>query len=415
MAEPNISHTALAEYVVDANEVLRFKMVESVSDLENGSLEFEPEMCHQIYGDNENIFGYRGLKISLYMSASSLRSYVATEHQDKVDPTKSDGVTADDVITPIVNVLAPGSYTCNKEEFAVSLTSDAEVSFKPMGELVNSFSISAEGRGDRTFEVYLASEATPGLRDFHERLQAWIMFFIDAASFIDIDDDSWRFFLLFEKRVVEGVTRYFTVGYVTVYEYYAYGRETNNKRPRIAQMLVLPPFQRLGLGSRLLDTVYSHYSADRNVVDITVEDPSDNFVRLRDFVDAKNCMKIDAFSQAEVMKGFTEKMAEAAAKELKICKKQARRVYEIVRLHHTSLADQQQYKDYRVDVKRRLNAPYQKEQSQMAKLQKALKPEEFAAAMVNVTNREQRLEILDKQFQELEEHYRSVLEKVAAA
>ena len=25
------------------------------------------------------------------------------------------------------------------------------------------------------------------------------MFFIDAASFIDMDDDSWRFFLLFEK------------------------------------------------------------------------------------------------------------------------------------------------------------------------------------------------------------------------
>ena len=25
------------------------------------------------------------------------------------------------------------------------------------------------------------------------------MFFIDAASFIDMDDDSWRFFLIFEK------------------------------------------------------------------------------------------------------------------------------------------------------------------------------------------------------------------------
>ena len=66
-------------------------------------------------------------------------------------------------------------------------------------------------------------------------------------------------------------------------------------------------------------------------------------------------------------------------------------------------------------MKRRLNAPYQKEQSQMAKLQKALKPEEFAAAMVNMTNREQRMESLDKQFLELEAHYRSVLEKIAAA
>ena len=37
---------------------------------------------------------------------------------------------------------------------------------------------------------------------------------------------------------VGGVTRYHTVGYSTVYEYYAYGREVNKKRPRIAQMVL---------------------------------------------------------------------------------------------------------------------------------------------------------------------------------
>ena len=60
--------------------------------------------------------------------------------------------------------------------------------------------------------------------------------------------------------------------------------------------------QRLGLGSRLLDAVYSHYRADRTVVDITVEDPSDNFVRLRDFVDTRNCLKLDAFSVDKIVK-----------------------------------------------------------------------------------------------------------------
>lgn len=134
---------------------------------------------------------------------------------------------------------------------------------------------------------------------------------------------------------------------------------------------MLPPFQRLGLGARLLDTVYSHYRfefyylltalcsllcslhlpsttrSDRTVTDITVEDPSDNFVRLRDFVDTRNCLQLAAFGKAAVAAGFTEAMAEAARAELKICRKQARRVYEIVRLHHTSLADKQQYKEYR--------------------------------------------------------------------
>ena len=69
-----------------------------------------------------------------------------------------------------------------------------------------------------------------------------------------------------------------------------------------------------------------------------LQDPSDNFVRLRDFVDAKNCLKLAAFSKDQVglssfltfciacflkvVQGFSEKMAEAAAKDLKICKKQ---------------------------------------------------------------------------------------------
>jgi len=414
MAEPTFQHSALQEYVVDANDVMRFKMVRQEKDLDNESLEFAPEMCHQIYGDNENIFGYRGLKISLFMTSSSLRSYVHVEYDEKVDPSKTDGVTADNVTAPLVKILAPNSFTMHKEDFIASLTSEAELNFTPPGEKLTSFLVDGEEGGQREFEIFLASEASHGLREFHERIQAWLMFFIDAASFIDVDDDSWRFFLLFEKVKVDGVTRYHTVGYSTVYEYYAYGREVNKKRPRIAQMFVLPPFQRMGLGARLLDSIYSHYKGDATVVDITVEDPSDNFVRLRDFVDAKNCLKLAAFSKEQVVQGFTEKMAEAAAKELKICKKQARRVYEIVRLHYTSLKDTQQYKDYRVDVKRRLNAPYQKEQSQLVKLQKALKPEEFAAAMVNVTNREQRLETLDRQFQELEEHYKSVLEKVRA-
>ena len=43
-----------------------------------------------------------------------------------------------------------------------------------------------------------------------------------------------------------------------------------------------------------------NYRGDSTVIDITVEDPSDNFVRLRDFVDTKNCLKLPSFAKAEV-------------------------------------------------------------------------------------------------------------------
>jgi len=344
------------------------------------------------------------------MSASSLESYVTHEFDDKVDPAKTDGVTADDVISPLVKILAPGSFTDSKDKFLAHINSEKESKFRPMGELVNTIT-----NNSKQYEVYKCQESTPRFREYHERLQAWIMFYIDAASFIDIDDDSWRMFLMFEKTGGPGSERYSIVGYITVYQYYAYGREANKTRPRISQMLVLPPYQRKGLGSQLLETVYRNYLSDDKVIDITVEDPSDNFVRLRDFVDTRNCLNLPAYEKSKVLNGFSEEMTKAAAKDLKICKKQARRVYEIIRLHYTSLADKEEYKSYKLDVKKRLNIPYQKEQSQLSKLQKLLKPQEFAAAMVNITNKEQRLEILEKQFGELETHYKTVLEKVAAA
>ena len=40
-------------------------------------------------------------------------------------------------------------------------------------------------------------------------------------------------------------------------------------RPRISQMLILPPFQRQGLGAKLLNIVERHYWKNSKVVDIT--------------------------------------------------------------------------------------------------------------------------------------------------
>ena len=74
------------------------------------------------------------------------------------------------------------------------------------------------------------------------------------------------FSLRFEKYKVEGDFRFAICGYVTVYQYYGY---PDKMRPRISQMLILPPFQRKGLGSLLLDTAQKFYWKNDRVIDIT--------------------------------------------------------------------------------------------------------------------------------------------------
>jgi len=97
-----------------------------------------------------------------------------------------------------------------------------------------------------------------------------------------------------------------------------------------------------------------------------------------------------------------------------------RRIYEIVRLHWAKKSgplsdDSSEFKAYRIDIKKRLNIPFQKEANQLEKLKKALNAEEFAAATINITNREQRLENLQNQFNELTDHYKQILERVSVS
>ena len=73
------------------------------------------------------------------MTSSSLRSFVHVEYDEKVDPSKTDGVTADNVTAPLVKILAPNSFTMHKEDFVASLNSDAELNFTPPGEKVPDF------------------------------------------------------------------------------------------------------------------------------------------------------------------------------------------------------------------------------------------------------------------------------------
>ena len=114
--------------------------------------------------------------------------------------------------------------------------------------------------------------------------------------------------------------------------------------------------------------------------DITVEDPSDGFVRLRDYVDCCNALQLPAFQPPTIHGLFQGAILTAATEILKLHKvqrslhyscyieptlsclsiqSQARRVYEILRLQVTDCSNPAQYRNYRLAVKNRLNAPHQ--------------------------------------------------------
>ncbi|KAK3106449.1 hypothetical protein FSP39_020292 [Pinctada imbricata] len=390
-----------------ANEAIHFKLVRQESDIEDDSKSFFPEMSHQIFGENESIFGYRDLRVELYYSAANLTTYLNLQYSDKVSPEKDDGLQADNVVQTMAKELAPGFLT-NKEEFLHRLPEDAN--FKPFGDLKHSYKVIKDNE-ERHFEVYNTDIESPGFRAYHERLQTFLLFFIDAASFIDADDERWNFYLLFERYKSNGNPMYAIAGYMTVYNYYAYPEKI---RPRISQVLVLPPFQKQGHCAQLIQTFYNDCYLRPEVLDITVEDPSENFQRVRDYVDVKNCLGLVSFQPDRLRNGFNDDMVREARDKLKLSRRQARRVYEIMRLKATDTGNPEQYKAYRLDIKRRLNAPFQKNGRDFDKLQKTLLPDELSATL-NSMNAEQRLQYLETSFQEHVDMYRHVIERVCAS
>ncbi|KAI7809073.1 histone acetyltransferase type B catalytic subunit, partial [Triplophysa rosa] len=407
-AAVNDMEKKLAEYKCDTNEAVCLKLVRFPEDIDDESTTFHPEYSHQLFGDDEVAFGYKGLQIQLYCSAGNLSTLFKVKYTARVTD-KFDCVEPDDVEGKIREIIPAGFY-CNTDDFISVL--EKEANFKPFGSLQHTYKVhNVEAGEDLTYQIHKVDISCPGFREYHERLQTFLMWFIETASYIEVDDDRWDFFLLFEKYKKDGETLYATVGYMTVYNYYVYPDKT---RPRVSQMLILPPFQGEGHGAQLLETVHKYYCSSPKVQDITAEDPSENYVKLRDFVLVKLCLSLQSFSSEKLSQGFSDEMVSEAREKLKINKKHARRVYEILRLRNTDMSDEEKAREFRLEVKKRLYGPYRKNQRELAKIQKCLRPEELASQVNQMDTRLQHEE-LEKSYQDVLVDYRRVLERLAQA
>lgn len=315
------------------------------------------------------------------------------EYAEKIKPDDGVELEADNVLGILKEKLElqPSLYTENLDQLSKWIGKDDF--FRPYGNKLHEFV-----ERDCSFEVYhVTNECNEYIKLHHEQMQHFLLWFIDGASYIDTDDDRWDFFTIYERPSEREA--YF-VGYATVYRYYAYPEHT---RPRISQVIILPPFQKRNIGVHLLNTIYRYYCALPNVIDITVEDPADNFSQLRNYVDCLACMKLPSFAEPSLRKGWRKELAAEARDQLRINQRQARKVYEILRLRSVNEHDEQEYRDYRLEVKRRLSAPLLKNRK------KSRMPE---TTNVEQAPKELIIEELTAVYAELEKEYKSTIERL---
>uniref|UniRef100_A0A2C9GVP1 Histone acetyltransferase type B catalytic subunit n=1 Tax=Anopheles epiroticus TaxID=199890 RepID=A0A2C9GVP1_9DIPT len=407
-------------YVSYALDCTRFRLVRDEADVENEELVFAPEMAHQIFGESESIFGYRDLKIEIMASAGPLDLYFDISYTKKVEELETEGLKADDVEKSLADIVENGSYYTNLDEFKRVHASKAPA-FRPLGTKVDEFTHPVDGNGPntRTFEVYVATAEDTDYMKFHTRLEMFSFWYIDGFSRVEIDP-LWLFFTVYERYEVDNNNgsvegdvsnvRYATVGYVSVYQYYSY---PNKVRPRVSQILILPPFQKLGIATQLIKhTTFEYFRKKENITDITFEEPIEAIQHIRSVVDARRCKELPAFTSDKLLAGFSKEMLHQARDTYLINPKQCRVVYEILRLGVTDLDNEEQYRAYRLEVKKRLNMNYSRHRRDLARAKK--RGVDVTAAMCGLPSVSERIESLNAEYKEVEEIYGQVLQKLLA-
>ncbi|KAJ2570515.1 histone acetyltransferase 1 [Coemansia sp. RSA 1807] len=316
-------------------------------------IEFHPEFTYPIYGEHERIFGYKGLSINLNYAAGSLATYFNikyTKRIEQMESTSAVALKADDIDTPMRQILAD-SVCATQSEFAQQVVRDTRV-FRPSGRKVHEYA----GRSSQTeqlrYEIYSSSFNDTESAKYHERIQAFVLFFIEGAQFIDTSDERWHVYTVFERLDMNGQTSYSLVGFSTVYNFYCW---PDRKRARISQFLVLPPFQGQGHGSALYSYIHAMVLGNSDYADLSVEDPSEAFDDMRDRNDMRYLLKHNAFAHIKGARVEQSAISELQHKH-KLSRRQMTRCIEMALLKMIKSVKSQEFGEFRLFVKRRIYA-----------------------------------------------------------
>lgn len=116
----------------DANKVITIRLVSEPSDLlDSNPLNFPPEFTNQIFGEEEQIFGYEDLQIKINFMASQFYANIDINYSKKED-------NADDLYE-LFDKFFRGGYFKDKTEF--SQLFPQEKNFKPYGKIIKKFEI----------------------------------------------------------------------------------------------------------------------------------------------------------------------------------------------------------------------------------------------------------------------------------
>ncbi|KAL2888062.1 histone acetyl transferase HAT1 [Ceratocystis lukuohia] len=276
---------------------------------------FNPTYTHQLFGEQEQIFGYKGLRMDIQVLDHCPLTRIATKF-DRKFPKRGD-VEADDIEDIWREVLNEDAFV-SEEAFSNNAKSLEHQS--PAGELCRSQKLSPNSN----YEVWHGRLSSPAIYGSFSAIDFLSPLLIDGGSTITESPDlpsnhRWRIFSVYRKDE-STQDKHSLVAYATVYTLYHFSpayrppytelkqdgskdSQTEGDEPctrRIAQFVVLPPFQNQGIGQFLYATIFDYYYNDPSTKRLIVESPSNDFDDLRDVSDLVLLHRREKFNSIKI-------------------------------------------------------------------------------------------------------------------
>ncbi|KAL9003811.1 MAG: hypothetical protein Q9188_003331 [Gyalolechia gomerana] len=317
-----------AEWSTNANEAVNISFIQAGQTSPVTLSTFHPRFTYPIFGEEECIFGYQGLKVNIRFAAHNLLPNASISY-DKQFKAVDDTQALDIQQTlrewmPEVSFQQPSAFESQVQEDA------SAKDWKPPGELIESYT----SRG-RKFEIWSAELSDPAVQQLIDHIQILVSFFIEGGTPIPLDDQDWslarwKIFFVYEKLGFlpsPKTSPYSLVGYSTTYTFIThqaspapstpskpqtftlpptapFSLSTLPSRARISQFLILPSHQSHSHGTHLYNTLVRTFLSSPQISEITVEDPNEAFDDLRDYCDYARLTANGTFAQIHLAKSL---------------------------------------------------------------------------------------------------------------
>ncbi|GFS43283.1 histone acetyltransferase of the GNAT family 2 [Actinidia rufa] len=284
---------------VEANACIKIYLVSSKEEVDApDSCCIQPVDLNHFFEEDGKIYGYQGLKITVWLSSISFHAYADIAFESTSDGGK--GIT--DLKSAIQSIFAENLVE-KKEDFLETFSTECDYvqSIVLKAEILQQKAINGHNSDSIDLSKTYCSDVevvrvvgTMPVGHLYSRLIPLVLLLVDGSNPIDITDPGWEILIIVQKKNdQEEGNPPILLGFAAMYRFYHY---PDSLRLRLGQILVLPPYQHKGYGRCLLE-VLNNVAISENIYDLTVEEPLDSLQHVRTCIDVQRLLVFEPIQQ----------------------------------------------------------------------------------------------------------------------